>query len=504
MRILNSLYAKISIIFLLLLLALGTVQLLVALNASMGFVQETDQKLNRNLATQLAERFRPFLDQGPDYGAIEHTFHELMVMNPRVEIYLLDESGSLLAYFADPEQIKRMAVDIRAIRTFLEDDGASFPLLGDDPRSDHRQKPFSAARVTIGGVQSGYLYVILGGEQYDSASSMVENSTIFRTTGILLAGSFISTGLIGLLLFSLLTKRLATVTEAVRRFEDGDYAERVPVPTDDEIGRLARAFNQMADRIVGHIEEIKQTDRLRRELVANVSHDLRSPLASIQGYLETVLMKGEGLARERRNRFLETVYRSVTGLSRLVNELFDLSKLDAQQARPDLEAFPPAELIQDLVLELQPRAMEKDITLETDYARDLPPAFADIGMIQRVLTNLVENALRYTPAGGKVTVGAREVGGFVEATVNDTGPGIPPEDLPYVFERFYRGEKSRSRHSGGSGLGLSIARKIMEAHGETLDVESRPEGGSRFLFRLPTLPRDVSPTAATQAAYDRA
>jgi hypothetical protein len=175
-RPLTSFYAKLSAIFLVLLLAAGGVHVWVSLASYREYERESDQGLNRDLATHLAERFRTDLER-VDYAAIEHTFHELMVMNPYVEIYLLDEAGNLLAYFAEPEKIKRMAVDVEPVRTFVEREGrVPLPFYGDDPRSLEERKPFSAAPVTIGGDRPGYLYVILGGQQYESAAAMIRDS----------------------------------------------------------------------------------------------------------------------------------------------------------------------------------------------------------------------------------------------------------------------------------------------------------------------------------------
>ena len=481
----NSLYWKISGIFLVLLLVLGVVQLMVSLRASLDFVGETDQKLNRRLAGDLAERFSPFLKDSLDYAAIEHTFHELMVMNPRVEIYLIDDSGNLQAYFAEPEKIKRTSVNIDPIRQFLADDSrASLLICGDDPRSLDRQKPFSATPVLIGGRQPGYLYVILGGEQYDSASAMVRGSYIMRTSATVLGGTFVFTGIAGLILFFLLTKRLRAMTSSVQRFDRGDYEQRIDVRSNDEIGQLGRAFNHMADTIVANVVKLRKTDSLRRELIANVSHDLRSPLASIQGYLETILMKESTLSPEKRRHFLNTIYRNVTMLGKLVAELFELSKLDAKQVRPEPEPFAIAELAQDTVLKFQPRAETDHIRLRSSLPQDLPFVYGDIGMIERALSNLIENALRYTPAQGEVAVELAQKQDKIQIHVSDTGQGIPDGDLPHIFDRFYRVERSRSRSSGGTGLGLAISQKIVEAHNSKISVQSAVGAGTTFTFDL--------------------
>jgi len=245
--------------------------------------------------------------------------------------------------------------------------------------------------------------------------------------------------------------------------------------------------------VEGTLERLRQADRQRRELVANVSHDLRSPLASIQGYLETILMKDAQLPAEERRRFLEIIHTGVLRLGALVNELFELSKLEAEGARPALEPFPLSELVQDVVMKFQPQAHGQRLRLTAEYPHDLPFVRGDLGMIERVLANLIENAMRYTPQGGRVAVTLAHEGGRVRVRVADTGPGIPGEDLPHLFERFYRVDKSRARHSGGSGLGLAIARHILELHGNRIYVERTSPAGTVFVFELTALPAGPTP-----------
>lgn len=482
---LNSLYGKVSGIFLLVLLGLGSVQLYLYLQTSLEFAAETDQKLNRKLAADLAKRFSPYLEDGLDKEAIGHTFHELMVMNPRVEIYLVDEEGQLLAYFADEEKIKRMSIDMAPVHAFLASEQPNLPLYGDDPRSPERRKPFSATAVKIGGAQSGYLYVILGGEQYDSVSSMLADSYIAKTGASVLGWAFVAAGLAGLLLFFFLTKRLRSMTTTVSRFAEGDYQQRIEVGSDDEIGQLGRTFNQMADSLVESMAKMKMNDALRRELVANVSHDLRTPLASIQGYLETIFMKENEIDEERRQQFLDIIYQNTTMLNRLVGELFELSKLDARQSEPEKEPFSLTELAQDTVLDFQPRAEKQGVFLEADFSPELPFAYGDIAMVERVLTNLVENALHHTPSGGRILLQIKAAADALQCEVTDTGQGIASEDLPHIFDRFYRGEKGR-QHKGGTGLGLAIAQKIIEAHGGQISAASTEGEGATFRFSLPT------------------
>jgi len=483
MQIFQTLYGKISAIFLGLLLTLGVVLIIISVHSSMNFVRESDQALNRNLAQDLAKEFKPFLTDSLDYGGIEHTIHQLMVMNPRVEIYLLDGHGKILAFFAGPKEVKLDRVNLVQVDKFLDGETA-LPILGDDPKHVQRQKPFSVASIKIGKEIDGFLYVILGGERYDSASDMVKQNYIIQTSAITLGVTLIFAALVGLLSFALLTKRFNRMTAIVKKFERGEFDERIAVKSDDEVGQLANAFNQMADTIVANMEELKRTDQHRRELIANVSHDLRSPLASIQGYLETILMKESTLTKEERARYMQTLFENSVMLSRLVDELFELSKLDAKQIQPKSEPFSIAELTQDVVMKWQPEAEKFRVRLNAHLPKDLPTVSADIGMIERVLSNLIDNALRYTPAEGAVMVDLHRQSGKVKVVVSDTGNGISPEELPRVFERFYRVEKSRRRHSGGTGLGLAIASKIIELHDNTLFAESEVGVGTTFSFNV--------------------
>ena len=487
----SSLYGRISVIFLVLLLVYGISQLLLGVQSARNFAQESDQSLNHYLARDLVGAFQPGLREGLNKGAIEARIHDLMVYNPRVEIYLLNEQGQVLAYFSEARELARKRVDMAPVRAFLDRRGKPvMPIMGDDPRSAGKQKPFSVAPIMVGAAP-GYLYLILGGEQYESIAAMLEQSFIIRNSVISLAVMFLFFAICGLLLFFLLTKRLRAMAGTVRAFQRGDYTLRLPETPGDEIGQLGRAFNEMAGQVVSHLAQIERSEHLRRELLANVSHDLRSPLASIQGHLESLLMAGYKQDADKRERFLTIIYDNVKRLGALIDELFELSKLEARQVAPHMEPFALSELVQDVLLKFQPMALERHVRLSGELPAGLPLVRGDIGMIERVLSNLIDNALRYTPRDGQVRVGLAAEGKWVRVSVSDSGTGIAAEELPHVFERFYRVDKSRSRFSGGSGLGLAIAKSIVKSHGGELRVQSALGHGSTFDFALPTQPPAV-------------
>lgn len=483
----KTLYGKISIIFLLILFVFGSVQIIISVQSSLNFVCETDQTINRPLAKNLAKKFQPHLLGDIDLAAIEDIIHEIMIINPRIDVYLLDNKGNLKAEFQPANSILLKKIDTEPIKKFISNSPTmKLPIMGQDPKNLDRKRVFSAATIQLGSNPEniGYIYVILGAELYDSAMSGVGGSYILSSTALILGLTLLISGTLGSVLFFNLTKRLRRVTQSVIEFEKGNYREKIKVKSDDEVGQLTTAFNSMASTIEGNLDELRKNDKLRRELIANISHDLRSPLTSIQGYIETILMKDDNISPKQRTEFLETILVNVKNLNNLVGELFELSILDAKQNKPVVEPFSIAELLQDIVLKFQPQAEKKGINIITKIPKVLPFVIGDISMIDRVLSNLLDNAIRYTGKGGKVRIDLKAVDDKVELSVSDSGEGIPKDDLPYVFNRFYRVEKSRTKHSGGSGLGLAIVKKIVEAHESNINVRSELNKGTSFSFNL--------------------
>ena len=480
----NSFYAKISAIFLLLILILGGVMGYVTYRSSVRFIRETDQKLNVNLAPNMSKELEAQIGDSLRVDDIKNSIHYMMVFNPKIEIYVLDHGGAILAYFADPPQkVKAARVDLHPIRSYLQQPGQNL-ILGPDPRNPGEQRPFSASTLQIGS-RTGYLYIILGGEQYASAFNMLKDSYIFRTALIALGLAILATGLLGLVIFAFLTRRLRRMTATVRSFERGDQQERIRPQSDDELGQLGSSFDAMADTITAQIQKLNQNDRLRRELIANISHDLRSPLASMQGYLETILLKDHGISEEERRNYLKIIFKNTASLSLLVEELFELSKLEARQVEKRCEPFSISDLCQDIVLKLRPEADKQGINLQLMVDAVVPLVNADIRLVERAVTNLLRNALRYSEPEGNVELIVIPMDGWVRVKVSDDGCGISEEDLPHIFDRFYKGKsRNGASNSKSTGLGLTIARKIVQLHESDLAVQSRVGEGTTFSFDL--------------------
>lgn len=481
----QSFYGKLSLVFLFLILILGSSLAYLSMKSSLMFVEETQQKVNKDLAFEMAMEIQPFLNDAIEVDSIQHKIEYLQGINPQVDIYLIGNGGMIKGVFLAEESNARLqlnTIDTTPLNQFLAN--AELPILGQDPINLNQKKPFSVAHISIMGEEGCYLYVILGGKLYDETAGMLAESYIIKNTMLGLVIIILSTLLLGLLIFRWLTSRLREMSDTVSSFEHGQIDQRVIVSSEDEIGQLGASFNQMADTLVANMSEIKQVDKLRRELIANVSHDLRSPLASIQGYLETIQQKDDSLSTEDRNRYYDIILRNTRKLANLIGELFELSKLDAKNVRPELEPVSIAELAQDLVAQFQPQALEKEINLVAILPNEpLNLVNADIALMERALSNLIDNAIKNTPNNGEVTIIPTNAGKKVSIEISDTGIGIPEDQISRIFDRFYQSDPSRSGDNG-VGLGLSIAQKILELHGSKLSVKSVLNQGTTFSFSL--------------------
>jgi len=307
----------------------------------------------------------------------------------------------------------------------------------------------------------------------DSTSTQSLSESINR---FLLWGGLLAVAIALVFTFVLSRRILApiqTLTVAVKRLGQGDLSQRVKFHDKGEVGELAQAFNSMAG-------DLERAEQLRRNLMADVAHELRTPLSNIQGYLEAIQ---DGVIKPDAAT-IHSLHEEATLLSRLVDDLQELSLAEAGELKLVRQAEDIAELINRTVAAMQPQAATKGLSVCINLPDKLPPVNIDSHRISQVLRNLLENAVAHT-AEGDINVTARQQGSWVEISVADTGEGIPAEDLANIFERLYRVDKSRARATGGSGLGLTIAKRLVEAHGGKIEAQSELGKGSRFSFTVP-------------------
>ncbi len=488
----RTLYAKLSLSLFVLLVIVGIFYTLLSLSTARHYFQKTGQELNLGLAKNLVADRKLVQDGHINKDALSATFMAYMVINPSIEIYLLDLKGTILKYSAEPGKVKRNSVSLQPIKAFLN--GEKLPLLGDDPRSHDRKKTFSVTPIPSESKPEGYLYVVLQGEQYDNVEQLIKESLLWTQTGMALIGSLSIGLLIGLLLFRKLTRRLNSLSTEIGKFRDSDFSHFEPNEktgkSSDEIDRLDHTFNQMAQRIVNQLGELKQQNSLRRELVANVSHDLRTPVAILHGYLETLDLKAEQLSAEDQHNYIRQALLSSEHLNCLINELFDLATLEARDSLTNIEQFNISELAHDVMQKFQLKAKEKQINLNIKIAEETLFAKGDIGLIERLFENLLGNALKFTPNRGSVDFFLEGDEERIVVHVRDSGPGIPENEIERIFERFYQGEENSNRARPG-GLGLAIAKRIADLHNGDIKVKSTPGQGAVFTFSFPKIATDL-------------
>ena len=481
----NKLYWKISAILLGLLVILGVGYILITSYTSGKYFQEVNQRLYGEVAEHLVKETQPLVNGLPDTLATHDIMHSMMVINPSVEVYLLDTVGRIIDYVVPYKKVKREEVNLQPVKDFIAGNYQSY-ILGDDPKNLDQEKVFSAAPVLENGKLTGYAYIILASEEQTEVVSSVFSSYILKLGTSWFFLTLIGALLIGLLAFWLLMNNLRKIIENVRQFKEGNFQARIASPEKSDLSILGITFNEMADKIEANIEELKSVDKLRQELIANVSHDLRTPLAIMQGYIETMQMKREELSDEDTQKYMSIVLKSSDHLSKLISQLFEYSKLEANQIQPQKEPFFISELAQDIYGKYQILAQEKNIKLYLEAPQDLPLVLADVGLVERAIHNLMDNALKFTPEGGKVGIELFAENQGVRIKISDTGPGIPEAERSYIFDRYRRSDDAANQSKNkGAGLGLAIVKKILEIQNSSIQVQSIPNQGATFWFSLP-------------------
>ena len=476
----NSLFWKISGFLTLIFLFLGLCYIVISAKTSNRFFDETHQRLNADVAEHLLKEVPPFVDGAVNKEALDKIMHSMMAVNPGLEVYLLDPAGKILSFVVLDKKVQMKYVNTGPIKEFLKTKGNTL-IYGDDPKSPSQQKVFSAAPIMEEGLLQGYVYMILAGEEYDSAFAMLQNSYLLRMGVQFFLLALLGAFVVGIIGIWLLTRNLRKFTSVVSEFEHGNYQSRMPENASGEWILLANTFNKMADSILQNIDNLKEVNALRKELIANVSHDLRTPIAIIQGYLETLEIKDETLSPDQRRQYLSTVLKSLKKLNVLVADLFELSKLEARQVQLKKESFVFSELIHDVHVKYQLLTQERDIRLDICLEDKSAVVEADLALIERVIQNLLDNAIKYTPNHGHIEIKMKkEQEKQVRFSIWNSGPGIQPSALPKIFDRYFKGK------STGSGLGLAIVKNILDIHQAPVFVESIPDHHTVFSFILPT------------------
>jgi len=485
-----SLYQRITIAVVLFFISIACAFSWWSANLEVTTRHEAEQRLHVKLAEHLGQD-NPLLKEGVyDHHGLKNLFHSLMILGPSFEFYFIAPNGEIVSYSAEKDKVKRQMVNVVPLVDFINQQ-KSLPIYGDDPRNINQQKIFSAAPIYNGNNLQGYLYIIIGGELYDTIFSGLQSEQYLSQSMVFLFGAVISFLLILLLLLRFLTQPLQRLTENIRAFKLTGF-EKSSVPLHDwpaaqhnEVHELGRTFNEMVEQIHAQFMQLQDNDKTRREMLADLSHDLRTPLAALQGYLETIQLKGNTLSAEQHDRFIAIAFKNANQLKNPVDQIFELAHLDGGQVTLNLETFPLAELLYDIAAKFQQQIEDKQIQLLIEPQQCDFMVYTDIGKLERVMSNLIDNAIRHTDIGGKVHVQVSETANNrLDITVIDNGTGIPVQELPYIFDARYRASNATRDSKEHGGLGLAITQKLLLLLKSDINVESQIGIGTRFNFNL--------------------
>lgn len=429
-----------------------------------------------------------------DYEAGPESFGQQLgqytLYAPDTGLYLLDPDGRVLASAGEARSFWRdFQVDLGPVLEAMSGDPRQ-PVHTTDPDRQGELCIAAARPVMQDGRIMGWLVVVPRQASLGEQMPEMLRSYAIRTTAKVALMTIAIGVLLTIAMIALLTRPLTALTRATERVRRAGFCDALceshfpDLDRDDEIGRLSRTFRDAFERLRLETERVQTTDARRREMVASVSHDLRTPLTALIGQLETVRLKGDALDDRDRREMLERALHNAQHLRRLTEALAELARLDSPDFKAQPEPIAIGELADDVVQRFSARAQSAGIGLEIDYPDGLPLTRVDAGLIERALSNLIDNALRVTPAGGRVSVRVRPEPAGMRVEVADTGPGVLPEDQPKVFDRFFQSRRARDQRGAG-GLGLAIVKRVAELHGGKAGLRSEPGRGSTFFIELP-------------------
>lgn len=506
---------------------------LIAHQSQLRYFEETTQQINRPVAMYIADQIPLFVNGNFDSKALADLAAHMIVINPSVQLYLLDTEGRVIAAAANRTQttIKDRMIDLAPVKQFLSSNEKT-PIYGDDPQTTDRKRVFSAFPLSDTGIGTsgcdpcGYVYAILGGERAGSIWQVLSSSQTLQFATMMLLAVFMSALLAGLCLFFMLTRPLRTMTQSIAQWQIVASGNSLAVSTSgttgssnttgtctlgtssspanthakekkhstlqshhrNELEALESTCHEMAQRLTTQYIELDKADRRRRQLFTHLSHDLRTPLTSVCGALEKLINMPNGESADERQNYLNVAYRQACRLDRLIDQVFELARLDSGEVSLELEAVSFQELAMDTVQELEPNATMHGVSLQflPCVSGQEPLVSGDAGQLNRVLVNLLSNAIKNTPENGSIFVETQiDSNRNLAVSIYDTGCGFETELNNQPLSALASRSRSNTCTSRtGTGLGLSIVSKILALHGSEAIISSSPTKGTQVTFEL--------------------
>jgi signal transduction histidine kinase len=480
-----NIFGRIAVLVFTLITVLGILFIAITYLATTNYHQASTQLLNKEVAAHIAKFTSPFEANGINKQKADSVFRDAMVLSPSSEVYFLDTAGNIIAFHATSKEIRLWSIPLANIHQYIAAKGQKY-IKAPDPRDPSRSKIFSAAEVRGKVKRLGYIYVILTSKSAENVMSTLLDSHISSLTIKAVAAIILLSLLISMFYLMRLRKSFNRMIDVLQRFEGGDYTVRFHEGEQDDLAPVGHAFNKMAGLLSQNINNLTKSEQERRDFIAIISHDLRTPLSIARGYAETVLMTkdGEQTSDAKRQEYIQMILLKIQQVETMVKQLFELSKMEAAEFKPNKEPFVLSEIVQEIVNTFQLTAGEKAISLRCTQCQYHVWVHADVGLMERVVQNLIENALKSTPEGGSIQISITLDQQNLVFSIANTGDPLP-DDLLQWINHFKEESDLLSKRPAKLGLGLLIVQKILLLHGTSLEAYTQDSSRNIFNFPIP-------------------
>ncbi|MGI8581614.1 MAG: sensor histidine kinase [Chitinophagaceae bacterium] len=484
-----SIFRRIAILVFALITILGVLFMALTYYATTHYHLASTQLLNKDVAAHIAKFASPFDRYGVNKRRADSIFKNVMILNPSTEVYFLDSTGNVMDFYGPSKEIKLWKIPLENIDKYISSKGEEY-IKAPDPRGPSNSKIFSAAEVKSNSKKLGFIYVVLGSNEYRNVSEMLFNSHISNLAIKAFVFITLLSIAISLLYIQRIQKSFNRMVNVLEKFQNGDFNARFKIKDNDELAPVSQAFNKMADLLTYNINQLTKAENERKDFIANISHDLRTPLAIAKGYAETLLIKkAEGtLAPKELEDYVNMILKKIAQLEHMVSNLFEITKMESPGFKAKKEPFVLSEIVQESVNTFQLNALEKKVILKCIQCQYHVWVNADIRLMERVIQNLIDNAVKSTSENGVVQVGMEVKNNYLVFNIENNGAPLADDLLQWINNH----ENEFEQYLGKpiSGLGLSIAKKILSLHNSSLQVY-RNNDSNIFTFSIEIYNRDL-------------
>ncbi len=478
-----SIFRRITILIFALITILGILFTFITYLATTHFYQASTQLLNKDVAAHIAKFSSPFDENGINKKKADSVFQNAMVLSPSAEVYFLDTSGNVIAFHAPKDSIRLWNLPLDNVKKYIQSHGEKY-IKGTDPKDPDNPKIFSASEVNYNNHKLGYIYVILGSNEYRNVSQMLFSSHVSSLAIEAFCIVILISIIISFVYLNSIQKSFKNMAGVLKRFEEGDFKTRFKIKEQHELAPVGQAFNKMADLLVYNVDRLTGLENTRKDFIAHISHDLRTPLSVARGYTETLLIKMQdgSLTSGELDNYIQMILNKIFNLEHLVTMLFELSKIESPEFQIKAEPFVLSEIVQETVNQFQLSAKEKSIDLKCTQCQYHVWINADVSMMERVIQNLFENAVKNTPANGIIKVSLEVKNNNLIFNVENNGVPLSAELLAWINGNDKKPTANKARPSG---FGLMIIKRILTLHGAALEAVVTADSTNIFSFSLP-------------------